>query len=168
MIPRFAKVWGPELGNNHHSFACTFPDWGAAKTRQAIGRFVEDQGRTLIFTGAETMFILTPAAAQPIRQAAQASGAAELALRVAAKKDAAGEMHYGMDFDDPKEEHMKLDLEGVAVVIGGESQELLFDTLLDFVELNPGESNFIFVPTSQPSCGSGLVTTGGGNKGATH
>ena len=114
------------------------------------------------------MFILTPAAAQPIRQAAQASGAAELALRVAAKKDAAGEMHYGMDFDDPKEEHMKLDLEGVAVVIGGESQELLFDTVLDFVDLNPGESNFIFVPTSQPSCGSGLVTTGGGNKGATH
>jgi iron-sulfur cluster assembly protein len=77
-------------------------------------------------------------------------------------------MQYGMGFDDPKDEHMKLDQEGVAVVIGGESQELLFDTVLDFVELNPGESNFIFVPTSQPSCGSGLVTTGGGNKGATH
>jgi iron-sulfur cluster assembly protein len=114
------------------------------------------------------LFNPTPAAAQPIRQAAQASGAAELALRVAAKKDAAGEMQYGMGFDDPKDEHMKLDQEGVAVVIGGESQELLFDTVLDFVEINPGESNFIFVPTSQPSCGSGLVTTGGGNKGATH
>ncbi|MCK9215170.1 MAG: hypothetical protein M0P52_12095 [Rhodoferax sp.] len=115
------------------------------------------------------MFNPTPAAARPIRQAAQASGAAELALRVAAKKDAAGEMQYGMGFDDPKDEHMKLDQEGVAVVIGGESQELLFDTVLDFVEINPGESNFIFVPTSQPSCGSGLVTTGGcGSKGTPH
>jgi iron-sulfur cluster assembly protein len=125
------------------------------------------------------MFNLTPAAAQQIQQAAQASGAAELALRVAAKKDAAGDMQYGMGFDDPKDEDMKLDLEGVAVVIAGESQELLFDTVLDFVELNPGEFNFIFVPSSHPSCGSGSVTTGGcgsggcggggcASKGATH
>ena len=115
------------------------------------------------------MFNLTPAAAQQIQQAAQSSGAAELALRVAAKKDADGEMQYGMGFDDPKDEDMKLDLEGVAVVIGGESQELLFDTVLDFVELNPGEFNFIFVPTSHPSCGSGSVTTGGcGSKGTPH
>ncbi|WP_296492637.1 iron-sulfur cluster biosynthesis family protein [Rhodoferax sp.] len=125
------------------------------------------------------MFNLTPAAAQQIRQAAQASGAAELALRVAAKKDAAGDLQYGMGFDDPKDEDMKLDLEGVAVVINGESQELLFDTMLDFVELNPGEFNFIFVPSSHPVCGGGSVTTsscgsggcsGGGcaSKGATH
>jgi len=61
------------------------------------------------------MFNLTPAAAQQIQQAAQASGAAELALRVAAKKDADGDLQYGMGFDDPKDEDMKLDLEGVAV-----------------------------------------------------
>jgi len=125
------------------------------------------------------MFNLTPAAAQQIQQAAQASGAVELALRVAAKKDAAGELQYGMGFDDPKDEDMKLDLEGVAVVIADESQELLFDTVLDFVELNPGEFNFIFIPNSHPSLGGGAVTTsscgsggcsGGGcaSKGATH
>jgi len=123
------------------------------------------------------MFNLTPAAARQIQQAAQASGALELALRVAAKRDAEGEMQYGMGFDDPHDEDMKLELEGVAVVINGESQELLFDTVLDFVELNPGEFNFIFIPTSHPSCGGGSVTTGGcgscggggcGSKGATH
>jgi iron-sulfur cluster assembly protein len=43
---------------------------------------------------------------------------------------------------------------------------LLFDTMLDFVELNPGEFNFIFVPTSHPTCGGGgSVTTGGCGSG---
>ncbi len=123
------------------------------------------------------MFNLTPAAARQIQQAAQASGAAELSLRVAAKKDADGDMQYGMGFDEPKDEDMKLDLQGVAVVIADESQELLFDTVLDFVELNPGEFNFIFIPTGHPSLGGGSVTTsscgsggcgGCGGKGATH
>ncbi|PIY29235.1 MAG: hypothetical protein CO105_08015 [Comamonadaceae bacterium CG_4_9_14_3_um_filter_60_33] len=59
---------------------------------------------------------------------------------------------------------MKLDLEGVAVLIGGESQELLFDTVPDFVELNPGEFTFVFIPTSHPSRASG----GCGSKGASH
>lgn len=112
------------------------------------------------------MFNLTSAAAQQIQQAALQSGSAEWALRVAAKKDADGDMQYGMGFDDPNDEDMKLDLEGVAVVIAGESQELLFDTVLDFVELNPGEFNFIFIPTSHPSCGGGSVTTGGCSSGA--
>lgn len=90
------------------------------------------------------MFTLSSAAARQIRQAASASGAQQMVLRIAAKVDADGSMQYGMGFDEPKEEDMKLELEGVAVVIGGESQELLFDTLLDYVELTPGEFNFIF------------------------
>lgn len=105
------------------------------------------------------MFNLTPAAAQQIQQSAQTSGAQALALRVAAKKDTSGEMQFGMGFDEPQDEDMKLDLHGVAVVINDESQALLFDTVLDFVELNPGEFNFIFIPNSHPSCGSASVTT---------
>lgn len=125
------------------------------------------------------MFSLTSAAAMQIQQAANASGANEMALRVAAKKDADGALQYGMGFDDPGEEDMKLDIQGIAVVINGESQELLFDTVLDFVELNPGEFNFIFMQTSHPSCdtdssGSGGCSSGGcsgggcGSKGVTH
>jgi iron-sulfur cluster assembly protein len=122
------------------------------------------------------MFYLTDAAAKQIQQAADASGASEMALRVAAKKDADGAMQYGMGFDDPNEDDMKLDLQGIAVVINGESQALLFDTVLDFVELNPGEFNFIFMPASHPSCeaetsggcGSGCSSGGCGSKGLTH
>ncbi len=106
------------------------------------------------------MFTLTNAAAQQIQQAAIASGAQEMALRVAAKIDAEGAMQFGMGFDDPNDEDMKLELDGVAVVIADESQALLFDTILDFVELEPGEFNFIFIDGSQSSCASEQVPTG--------
>jgi len=79
------------------------------------------------------MFNLTPAAAQQIQQATQSSGAAEMALRIAAKQDALGKLQYGMGFDDPQDEDLKLELAGVAVVISNQSQALLFNTLLDFV-----------------------------------
>lgn len=108
------------------------------------------------------MFTLTSAAAQQIQQAAQDSGAQEMALRIAARLGADGSMEYGMGFDGPKEEDMKLDLDGVAVIIGGESQELLFGTVLDYVELNPGEFNFIFMDSSTSGCATGQAATGGG------
>jgi iron-sulfur cluster assembly protein len=107
------------------------------------------------------MFSLTPAAAQQIQQAASASNATDLALRVAAKLDPDGSLQYGMGFDEPKDEDMRLDLSGIAVVIGGESQELLFDTVLDFVELTPGEFNFIFSEGSASACSSEPTNSGG-------
>jgi len=107
------------------------------------------------------MFSLTPAAAQQIQQAASASGATELALRIAAKVDPDGSLQYGMGFDEPKDEDMRLDLGGIAVVIGGESQELLFDTVLDFVELTPGEFNFIFSEGSGSPCATEPAASGG-------
>jgi iron-sulfur cluster assembly protein len=127
------------------------------------------------------MFTLTTSAAQQIQQAAASSGAQEMALRIAAKIDPDGSKQYGMGFDDPTEEDMKLDLKGVAVVIAGESQVLLADTVLDYVELNPGEFNFIFIdardfqdevdpePARSGACGSGACATGGcASKGRTH
>jgi iron-sulfur cluster assembly protein len=124
------------------------------------------------------MFTLTSAAAKQIQHAAISSGALEMALRIAVKLDVDGSMQYGMGFDDPKDEDMKLDLGGVAVVIADESQELLADTVLDFVELNPGEFNFIFIdaqqdqaPIKQASgggCSSGGCSNGSCSKGLTH
>ena len=125
------------------------------------------------------MFTLTSAAARQIQQAANASETQEMALRIAAKVDADGSMQYGMGFDDPKDEDMKLDLEGVAVVIADEYQELLDDIVLDYVELEPGEFNFIFVngrqtqdapePASGGGCGSGGCSSGGcGSSKRTH
>lgn len=118
------------------------------------------------------MFTLTSAAAQQIQLAAQASSAQNMALRLAAKIDEDGTLQYGMGFDEPADEDLKLNLEGVNVVIGEPYQSLLEDTTLDFVELEPGEFNFIFLDgrpsrgITTSSCGSGGCGSGGcGSKG---
>ncbi len=122
------------------------------------------------------MFALTTAAAQQIMQAAQASDAASLALRIAARLDADGSTQYGMGFDEPRDEDLKLDLEGVAVIIGEDSQALLANTQLDYVEMEPNEFNFIFIeagaadcapaPHAASGCGSGGCGSGGCASGA--
>jgi iron-sulfur cluster assembly protein len=115
------------------------------------------------------MFVLTSAAAQQIQQAADASNAQQMALRVAARIDADGSIEFGMGFDDPGEADMKLNLEGVDILIGAEHQELLDDITLDFVELEPGDFNFIFVDSRQAanmSSGGGCSTGGCGGCGS--
>ena len=115
------------------------------------------------------MFTLTSAAARQIQHAANTSDAQHLALRVAARVDADGSIQYGMGFDDPDESDLKLDVDGVAVVIATEYQDLLSDTTLDFVELQPGDFNFIFVDGRQPSDATlnvGRATGGCGSCGS--
>jgi iron-sulfur cluster assembly protein len=103
------------------------------------------------------MFTLTTSAAARIRQAAVEGGMAELALRVAARREADGSITYGMGFDEPGDgEQPSLQSDGVTVLIAAASQPLLQDTQLDFVELEPGRFSFIFVPQAgqRSSCGS--------------
>jgi iron-sulfur cluster assembly protein len=107
------------------------------------------------------MFSLTSAAAQQIQQSAADSQASEMALRIAAKLDPEGSLQYGMGFDEAHPEDLQLDLEGIQIVIGSESQALLANTVLDFVELNPGEFNFIFSEVNEASCTREEATSGG-------
>jgi iron-sulfur cluster assembly protein len=116
------------------------------------------------------MFSLTRAAAQQIRQAAMDGEALDLALRVAARHADDGSIEYGMGFDKAHDEDMRLMLEGVEVVIADPHQPLLEDTVLDFVELETGEFNFIFIPAgagqapaaNAPGCGGGSCSSCGG------
>jgi iron-sulfur cluster assembly protein len=126
------------------------------------------------------MFTLTSNAAQQIQKAALDSGAQDMALRIAARQEPDGSIGYGMGFDDSADNDMCLEIEGVSIVIAEHHQPLLEDTVLDFVELDSGEFNFIFV-SQQPAesgggacaptgCGSGGCGTGGGcgSRGSTH
>lgn len=111
------------------------------------------------------MFTLTATAAQQIRLAARQSDAGQLALRVAARREPDGSIGYGMGFDDVADNDTRLMLEDVAVVIAAAHADLLDDTVLDFVELEPGQFNFIFVsqqPVTQAPAASGCSTGGGG------
>jgi iron-sulfur cluster assembly protein len=115
------------------------------------------------------MLKVTVEAAKQIRQAATQSGADELALRVAAKRDPQGSIEYGMGFDVERANDVQVVSEGVTVLISTHSKELLIGTVLDFVELNPGDFQFIFVnpndSKSEPVGGSGCGSTGCGSGG---
>jgi iron-sulfur cluster assembly protein len=99
------------------------------------------------------MFNLTPTAAEQILSAAAAQRdetQAPPCLRVAAKIED-GEIVYGMGFDEERENDAVIEAGGVTLLIAPRSQELLVGATLDFVELRPGEFQFIFVNPNEPS-----------------
>jgi iron-sulfur cluster assembly protein len=112
------------------------------------------------------MFMLTPAAAEQIIRAAQEQPD-NPPLRVAAKFDDDGELVYGMGFDAEHGDDMAFQSEGVRILISPPSQSLLDGATLDFVEVHPGEYQFVFSHDQAPmpqsgSCGSGSSSAGGG------
>jgi iron-sulfur cluster assembly protein len=91
------------------------------------------------------MFKVTPAAADQVRKAAQQSGTDGMALRLAASKKADGTIEYKMGFDEAGEDDIRFQSEGVEVVMAPEFVPVLDTATLDFVELQPGEYQFIFL-----------------------
>lgn len=96
------------------------------------------------------MFMLTPAAAEQIARAALEQPD-NPPLRVAAKFDVDGELVYGMGFDAPRDDDLVISTEGVQVLIAPPSQSLLVGAALDFVEIHPGEYQFIFSHAEPPT-----------------
>lgn len=110
------------------------------------------------------MISVTAQAARQIRLAASQSGAEGSALRVAARREADGSIAYAMGFDEEREgDFQVLAEEGVVVLVSPHSEELLTDVTLDFVELEPGQFNFIFINPNDNGCGPGPA--GGGCSG---
>ncbi|MDP2794336.1 MAG: iron-sulfur cluster biosynthesis family protein [Sulfurisoma sp.] len=115
------------------------------------------------------MFKITETAAEQIRRAAESQQEpgedTAVGLRIAAKVDEDGELAYGMGFDDERDNDVKVESAGITVLIAPHSSELLAGAMLDFVELNPGEFQFVFFNPNEPApmatgCGSG--NRGGG------
>lgn len=101
------------------------------------------------------MFRLTKTAAEQILLTADIQGD-EPTLRIAAKIDDDGELVYGVGFDEEREQDLVLECEGVTILISPRSQPLLSGTTLDFVELRPGEFQFVFDhPNNETGCGPG-------------
>ena len=116
------------------------------------------------------MFTLTPAAAARILDSAEQSDAVGMALRVAAKIEEDGQLSFGIGFDDEREHDLSYECEGLTVLIAPPSRELLEGMLLDFVEVEAGEWQFVFMQTQAPgscppsSCG-GCGSRGGCGSG---
>lgn len=118
-----------------------------------------------------SMFTVTPQAAEQIRKSMPENETP--ALRIAAKMMDDGSVEVGMGFDEQREFDFEVVTNGVNVLIGSSSREILEGVTLDFVEIQPGNFNFVFIPpeSKQPSaptgggCGSGGCGSGGCGSG---
>jgi iron-sulfur cluster assembly protein len=97
------------------------------------------------------MFKVTAAAAEQIGKAARQGGTEGLSLRLAAHQAADGAISYRMGFDEATEDDIRQRCEGVDVVMAPEYVPLLDQATLDFVELEAGQLNFIFLNPKDPS-----------------
>ena len=98
------------------------------------------------------MITVTPAAAQQIRSSARQRQAEGLPLRIAATRNPDGSLHYGMGFaDDDTQQDLSYTSEGITIVVSPVSLDLLNNTVIDFVELDNGDKNFIFKNPNDPN-----------------
>ena len=91
------------------------------------------------------MITVTPSAAQQIRIAATKSDADELGLRIAARRDERGALHYAMGLDEARDGDVVVPSEGVALVVSVGQRDLLEGMTLDYVEFEAGDFRFIFI-----------------------
>ena len=92
------------------------------------------------------MITITPAAAEQIRASADQGGIQGMAMRIAAKRNPDGSIHYGMGFDDNEHEgDVHVTSEGINVIIAETSKILLDGMTLDYVEVEPESFQFIFL-----------------------
>ena len=97
------------------------------------------------------MFKVTPQAARQVKVAAEQGGTVGMALRLAAQQRPDGSIDYRMGFDEETEDDIRFNSEGVKIVMAPEYVPLLDAATLDFVELEPGEPQFIFLNPKDPN-----------------
>ncbi len=121
------------------------------------------------------MIKVTPDAAQQIRIAAAQSECDEMGLRIKARRDTDGSLHYAMGFDVARGDDLVVASEGTALVVSPQEQGLLDGMTIDYVEYEPGDFRFIFInpndvapapagvpATESAGCGAGTCGCGGG------
>jgi iron-sulfur cluster assembly accessory protein len=92
------------------------------------------------------MITITPAAAGQIRASAKQGNMEGLPMRIAARRQTDGSMHYGMGFDDNQQEgDLLVHVEDVDIVIAMASQPLVEGMTVDYVEIEPDSFQFIFM-----------------------
>ncbi|MBX2823192.1 MAG: iron-sulfur cluster assembly accessory protein [Gammaproteobacteria bacterium] len=91
------------------------------------------------------MFKVTKAAATQLKKSIAHHEFDDMPLRVAAKRNKDGTIDYQMGFDEPGPGDMMVASSGIDVVIAKDHLALLNGTELDFVTLDDGQDNFIFL-----------------------
>ncbi len=97
------------------------------------------------------MVSLSTAALEQIRHSAELGGAQSTPLRVAVKQLEDGSFHYAMGFDAqrlPGDSFFNFD--GVDLVVALASKDLTDGMTIDYVELEAGKKEFIFLNPNDP------------------
>jgi len=97
------------------------------------------------------MITVTPAAAAQIKLSAEQGKSEGMPLRIAATRNSDETIHYGMGFDENKEGDVSVTCEDIEIVMAEPSAELLKNTTIDFVELEPEKFQFIFLNPNDPN-----------------
>lgn len=97
------------------------------------------------------MITVTKKAADKIKASAGENAEAGLRLRLAARKNDDGSIEYGLGMDKERDEDEKIETEGVQIIVAKDSQELLNGCVLDFVEIEEGKPQFIFLNPNDPN-----------------
>lgn len=93
---------------------------------------------------------VTEAAAKQIGEAAKQNEMKGMALRIAAKRKQDGSIDYAMGFDEANQDDDRMEVAGIDVIVAPTSSELLHGMTLDFVELESGTTEFIFLNPNDP------------------
>ncbi|MCK4676124.1 MAG: iron-sulfur cluster assembly accessory protein, partial [Gammaproteobacteria bacterium] len=73
-------------------------------------------------------------------------------LRTAASRNDDKSIHYGIGSDDSTDDDVFVAADdGIEIIVSAASSELLKDTTIDFVELEPDKFQFIFMNPNDPA-----------------
>ena len=97
------------------------------------------------------MIKVTPAAIAQIKISAEQGKAEGMSLRIAAERTDDNSIHYGMGFDDSKEDDVTVTAGDIELIVSATSADLLKDTTIDFVEIEPEKFQFIFMNPNDPN-----------------
>lgn len=97
------------------------------------------------------MITVTPAASAQIKLSAEQGKTEGMPLRIAATRNQDNSIHYGMGFDDSKEDDVTITAGDIEIVISPASADLLKNSTIDYVELEPDKYQFIFLNPNDPS-----------------
>jgi len=98
------------------------------------------------------MISLSTSAIEQIKHSTPQGGQESMPIRIAIKQQDDGSFHYAMGFDEqrlPGDTFFNFD--GVDLVVSQTSKDLAEGMTIDFVELEPGKAEFIFLNPNDPT-----------------
>jgi len=98
------------------------------------------------------MVTITAKAAEKVRESAKQTQAENMVLRIAVADNPDGSFHYAVGFDDTQNEtDIHVESEGLKLVYAADDTHKLSKMVIDYVELESGEENFIFLNPNDPT-----------------